>query len=169
MFVRSHDYTVRKKVSAAILEKRLSMNNTRYLRFVAFLVVLIIRRDAQALSFCRVLKVITNQGEQSEYFSTDRRSKRLSAISKGLLFNCEEPLKTEIILRMNYRFEIDELALCDGYFLFLRRSKHLRWMNRLLIKKNGVGLLVSCFNLGNVAFLKEERMFYTVKIFIPVQ
>ena len=36
-------------------------------------------------------------------------------------------------------------------------------------EKNGVGLLVSCFNLGNVAFLKEERMFYTVKIFIPVQ
>lgn len=52
----------------------------------------------------------------------------------------------------------DELAMCDGYFLFLRQSNHLRCMNRsLILKKIGVGLFVSCFNLANVLLFEETE------------
>lgn len=52
------------------------MNDKQFLCFVSSLVVLMIKRDAQALVFSfRVSKVITNQGEQSEFFSTDQRTK----------------------------------------------------------------------------------------------
>ena len=57
------------------------MYNTRCLHFVSSLVVLMIKRDAQALVFSfQVSKVITNQGEQSEFFSTDQRTQWLLKI-----------------------------------------------------------------------------------------
>ena len=59
-----------------------SCNNTRCLLFVSSLVVLTIKRRP-GLSFCRVLKVITYQGKQSDFFFTNPRTKWLAAISTG--------------------------------------------------------------------------------------
>lgn len=41
------------------------------------------KKRRPGLSFCQVLKVITNQDEQSKFFSTDQRTKWLAAISTG--------------------------------------------------------------------------------------
>ena len=75
----------------------MSSNNTRSLCFVSFvssLVVLTIKRDAQAIVFAECLiKGFTNQGEQSEFFSTSRRTKwLLVAICTGNL--------TEIVIEL---------------------------------------------------------------------
>ena len=70
-------------------------------------------------------------------------------------FNCEEQLKTD---QNNTKDELsfrDELATCDGYFLFLRQSNHLRWMNHSLIKK-WCGITRLLFQFGK-CFIFEGR------------
>ena len=50
--------------------------------------------------------------------------------------------------------------MCDGYFLFLRQSNHLRWMNRPLIKKKMVwdySSLVSIWQMFH--FRRKGRCF----------
>ena len=73
--------TSEKKVSTAILEEwRLSWHSKRCLSFVSK-----DKKETPTLGFCRVAKVITSQGEQSDFFSTDQRTKWLSAIRTGNL------------------------------------------------------------------------------------
>ena len=85
--VCGHMTITSEKNSAAILEEwRPSWNKTRCLRFLSFLVVLTIKRDAQALVFAECLKTKSRLIEP-EFFSTNRGTKWLSAIGKGPLFN----------------------------------------------------------------------------------
>ena len=58
----------------------MSCYNTRCLRFVSSLVVLTIKRDAQAFVFAECLKGSQIKVNRANFFPTDRRTKWLAAI-----------------------------------------------------------------------------------------
>ena len=74
--VRSHDYDVG--------EKLVSRDSSRLVAMPSFCLIVGCSNDKKRrpdLSFCRVPKVITSQGEQTEILSNERRTRWLAAIS----------------------------------------------------------------------------------------
>ena len=74
------------KVGSAILEEwNLSRDSSRLVAMPSFCLIVGCSNDKKRrpdLSFCRVPKVITSQGEQTEILSNERRTRWLAAISR---------------------------------------------------------------------------------------